>query len=206
MARLISCLFVVMCATLAFAPSVQAYEQCMPPAYDIVFVVDTSPSMETKHKAIADAYAPLWMYFMDDSVRLGLVTVAEDKTESNPSIYQELGAYDDFVVSFRFATSEWRDGFGPEPTFNAVSDLITGELPFTWDEGAERIIVLVTDEGLQSTDPWCADLGAELCSDLEGTGDKLVVITPAEYAVDYGSCARVTSDPRIGLTWIASHL
>lgn len=196
MGRLISCLFLSAFAILMFASTAQAAEQCVQPAYDIVFVVDTSPSMERMHDAIADAYASRWWVFADESVRMGIVTVSQEgKTESNPSIYQELTDFWNFAVSFRFATGEWR-GFGTEPTFNAVSDLVTGELPFTWDEGTERIIVLFTDEELQNADPWCGDLGAELCSNVSGTGDHLIAVTPSQYASDYESCTLVADNPR----------
>ncbi len=204
MVRSISSLFVVVCATLAFAPSAQAAygEQCVQPEYNVVFVVDTSPSMEKEHKAIVDAYASRWWVFADESVRMGIVTVSQEgKTASNPSIYSELVAFTDFAFSFQSAVSEWR-GFGTEPTFNAVSELVTGELPFTWDEGAERIIILFTDEELQNADPWCGDLGAELCSNVRGTGDHLIAVTPSEYASDYGPCTLVARNPREGVEQI----
>ncbi|MBI2099213.1 VWA domain-containing protein [Candidatus Uhrbacteria bacterium] len=194
------------CVVFSFAPLAQAAygEQCVQPAYNIVFVVDTSPSMERTHNAIEDAYASRWWIFADESVRMGIVTVSQEgKTDFNPSIYSELVAFTDFAFSFRSATREWR-GFRTEPTFEAVSDLATGELPFTWDEEAERVIVLFTDEPLQSDSGLeeCIDLGAELCSDLSGTGDHFIVVTPSEHAEDYGSCALVAGNPRQGVEQI----
>lgn len=168
-----------------------------PLGIDVVFAIDTSGSMSSTIMAVQTAVNTFSSLFsVSPEFRFGIVLVPGAR-DGDLELYHDLNTFMPFETALLSMTT---GGGGSEPSWDAVYELGTGELPISWRDGTIRIIILFTDEEGQS---YRRRRGVgddvtefEMCEALTH-GEVLATVTTRAHASDFDDCGRVfelTSD------------
>jgi len=126
---------------------------------DIVFVMDNSGSMTTIANSIAMSVTGFAArYANDTAIRWALIAAPPETplTPGDPYWIAVIGPtlITDFTDANSFATfflaQKAIRGSGDEPTLDAMHGICSGTLGLTWNQGAKRVIVMLSDESPQS--------------------------------------------------------
>lgn len=160
--------------------------------YDIIYGIDVSRSMfGSDISAVKEATHNLSARFSgNDAFRFSVVLLPSYEVDGRPAVYSDLTDFDTFEDRLSSVKSIQ---VGDEPTYDAVYELGTGELPISWREGSTRIIIVFTDEEGQSYRSafGLSPVGEnEMCSALTH-GEALFFVTNLDFYPDYNECAMV---------------
>lgn len=168
-----------------------------PAGIDVVFAIDTSGSMSGTISAVQLAVNTFSSLFsVSPEFRFGIVLVPGSR-DGDLELYHDLSTFPTFEAALLAMST---GGGGQEPSWDAVYELGTGEIPISWRDGTIRIIVLFTDEEGQS---YRSRRGVgtdvtefEMCNALTH-GEVLATVTTMSHASDFDDCGSVfelTSD------------
>lgn len=164
-----------------------------PRVFDIAFVLDVSGSMDEEIIAVRNATSTFSELFAENpSFRFALLSVPSESRRT-ADVVTDLT---DFTTFDRILATVGTGAGALEPTYDAVHDLGTGEIPLSWAPDSARIIILFTDErGQTAREPPVSE--SAMCNALS-RGEVLAVVTTPPIYDDFNECAmlmELTSDP-----------
>jgi hypothetical protein len=118
--------------------------------FDVLFIIDRSCSMVPNafNAAIGSMYGFVSLTESDDAYRFALIGLPEKLNSNIPIKISDL--VDGATMLETLNRASWVSMSGYEPSYDALMQIGTGEMPFTWRENALRYIFLWTDEPGQS--------------------------------------------------------
>ena len=157
-----------------------------PTAFDVVYLIDISGSMESVILAVVTATNNFSSAFAGNpAFQFGIVTIPE--VEPRAGLHTDLTDF----TSFSTALTTIETLGGEEPQWDAVYEITTGEIPVSWRPGSTRIIILFTDEEGQSYRSRRSGLTditeSDMCSVLT-RGEVLATVTTPEFSIDFDDC------------------
>ena len=122
---------------------------------DIVFIIDISGSFEDEIESMIEGIAPLLDDPITSNFRFGLAIIGKrDSGPRSPPLTRHSEMVTDFVPADEFlqylqAIQLMEDG-GIEPSIDASLWSMNGQYPFSWTDGSQKVIILMTDEVAQT--------------------------------------------------------
>jgi len=156
----------------------------VPAGFDVLFFLDTSGSMTSRIELVRAAVHLFSARLSSPLFSWGSVRVP-GPVDGTADVYRDLTTLDVFTTSLELMP---RRGGGTENQWDAVVDVLNGNLRVTWTPGATKIFILFTDEeGQTSYAPRQSE--TSMCDAVVSAGVVWIPVVAAPYQVDFDACA-----------------
>lgn len=159
--------------------------------FDVHFMVDPSGSMSGEIGIVTEVMGEFSEKFSrNPAYTFGTTLIPSYEVDGRPELYTDQTDFDTFISELEGVRSVPQ---GDEPSYDAVYEAGTGELPISWRPGATRILIIFTDEEGHSyrSDFGLSHVDESMMCDALTHGEVLVFFALGVYASDFNACASV---------------